>query len=130
MTRSGEVDAYLERLRESDREALQKLREMILAIVPGAEECISYQVPAYRVAPGGRVFAGFAAFKTHLSYLPFSGGVLARVAEAAEYGGTKSALHFQPDRPLPEALVRKLIDVRMLEISGSSSPGTPPRSSP
>ena len=95
----------------------RELRRTILDILPEAEECISYQVPAFRV--GGKVIAGFAAFKNHLSYLPFSGSVLNKLPEdLASYDRTLSALHFPVDRPLPEALVRKLIEVRLREVRG------------
>jgi uncharacterized protein YdhG (YjbR/CyaY superfamily) len=109
-----QVDAYLARVEEPKRSALEHLRRTILAIVPGAEECISYGVPAFRMS--GKVIAGFAAFKNHLSYLPFSGSVLDQLSEElAGYERTSSALHFSVDRPLPEALVKQLIDVRLRE---------------
>jgi uncharacterized protein YdhG (YjbR/CyaY superfamily) len=73
---------------------------------------ISYNVPAFRVE--GRTVAGFAAFKNHLSYLPFSGSVLPNLAsELDAYTMTKSALHFPIDQPLPKALVRKLVAARL-----------------
>jgi uncharacterized protein YdhG (YjbR/CyaY superfamily) len=76
---------------------------------------ISYRVPAFRV--DGKTVAGFAAFKDHLSYLPFSGSVLAPLAdELKDYEMTKGSLHFAIDRPLPKALVNKLIEVRLAEI--------------
>jgi|SRR5438105_2433485 len=110
-----QVDAYLAKLDEPQRSTLEQLRRTILSIVPEAEECISYQVPAFRV--GGKVIAGFAAFKKHSSYLPFSGSVLNELAkELAGYDKTVSALHFPIDRPLPKALVQKLIDVRLREV--------------
>jgi uncharacterized protein YdhG (YjbR/CyaY superfamily) len=66
----------------------------------------------------GEVVAGFAAFKTHLSYLPHSGSVLPELGdEVAIYGGTKSALHFPVDRPLPRSLVEKLLALRLRQIS-------------
>ena len=75
---------------------------------------ISYRVPAFRVE--AKTIAGFAAFKDHLSYLPFSGSVLPQLAdELSGYTMTKSALHFRVDRPLPEQLVKKLIQVRLAE---------------
>jgi uncharacterized protein YdhG (YjbR/CyaY superfamily) len=110
-----EVDAYLRGLEEPKRSTLQALRQTILEIVPDAEQVISYRVPAFRVR--GKVVAGFAAFKEHLSYLPFSGSVLGQLGEElAGYTMTKSALHFPVDRPLPKALVEKLIQVRLAEV--------------
>jgi uncharacterized protein YdhG (YjbR/CyaY superfamily) len=111
---SADVDAYLSRLEEPTRGTLQTLRRTILEIVPEAEEVISYGVPAFRV--GGETVAGFAAFRDHLSYLPFSGSVLSKLAEDLEgYTTTKSALHFAAGRPLPKTLVQKLIAVRLAE---------------
>jgi uncharacterized protein YdhG (YjbR/CyaY superfamily) len=70
---------------------------------------------AFRVH--GKVIAGFAAFNEHLSYLPFSGSVLGQLGDELDgYSRTKSALHFTADRPLPEALVRKLIKARLQQL--------------
>jgi uncharacterized protein YdhG (YjbR/CyaY superfamily) len=71
-----EVDEYLASLDQSKRTTLQQLRQTIRSIVPEAEEGISYGMPAYRLR--GKVIAGFAAFKNHLSYLPHSGSALPR----------------------------------------------------
>jgi uncharacterized protein YdhG (YjbR/CyaY superfamily) len=110
-----QVDDYLRAIEEPKRGTLQALRRTILEIVPNAEEAISYGVPAFRL--GRDTIAGFAAFKNHLSYLPFSGSVLSQLTdELAGYTTTKSALHFPVDQPLPRALVEKLIDVRLAEI--------------
>lgn len=76
---------------------------------------VSYGVPAFRV--GGKTVAGFAAFKNHLSYLPFSGSVLTELAdELQDHTMTKSALHFPVDRPLAKAVVKRLIAVRLAEV--------------
>ena len=112
---SDEIDEYLRGVEEPGRSTLQTLRRTILEIVPDAEEVISYRVPAFRV--GGETVAGFAAFKSHLSYLPFSGSVLSQLAEELDgYAMTKSSLHFPADRPLPRALVKKLIKVRLAQV--------------
>ena len=110
-----EVDAYLRGVEEPKRSTLEALRAAILEVIPDAEQVISYRVPAFRT--GGGTVAGFAAFRDHLSYLPFSGSVLAQLRdELAGYTMTKSALHFPVDRPLPQPLVEKLIAVRIAEI--------------
>ncbi len=107
-----DVDEYLRDVEEPKRSTLEALRGMILEIVPEAEQIISYRVPAFRV--GGKTIAGFAAFKDHLSYLPFSGSVLEALGDELEgYSMTKSALHFPIDRPPPKPLVEKLIALRL-----------------
>jgi uncharacterized protein YdhG (YjbR/CyaY superfamily) len=116
---ADEVDQYLRGLDEPKRSTLQALRRTILEIVPGADQVISYRVPAFRVR--GKTVAGFAAFKDHLSYLPFSGSVLAQLADELKgYTMTKSALHFPVDRPLPKTVVKKLIAVRLGEVRPGS----------
>ena len=106
------IDAYLAALEEPKRSTLSELRRTILRVIPEAEQCISYRMPAFRLR--GAVVAGFAAFKNHLSYLPHSGSVLAEMGDdIAAYEWTNGSLHFPVDAPLPEALVRKLIAVRL-----------------
>jgi uncharacterized protein YdhG (YjbR/CyaY superfamily) len=110
-----EVDEYLRGVDEPKRRTLQALRRTILEIVPDADEVISYGVPAFRVSDN--TVAGFAAFKDHLSYLPFSGSVLGPLTDELKgYTMTKSSLHFPADRPLSKSVVRKLIAVRLREL--------------
>ena len=116
-----EVDEYLANLDEPKRTTLQQLRQTIRTIVPEAEESISYGMPAYRLR--GKVIAGFAAFKNHLSYLPHSGSVFAEMPDdVAGYVTSKGALQFPIDRPLPKALVKKLIAIRLRQIDQRISP--------
>ena len=108
------IDAYLATVSADRRAALQKLRKTILSILPDAEECISYSMPAFR--HGGHVVAGFLATKKGCSYFAFSGTTLATLAaDLKKYDQTKSALHFDPKRGLPVTLVRKLLKARIAE---------------
>ena len=111
---TADVTAYLAALDERQRSTLEALRRTILQVLPGAEETISYGMPAYKV--GGKTIAGFAAFKNHLSYLPHSGSVLDKLGdELASYDRTKGSLHFPIDKPLPRRLVQRLVEVRLAE---------------
>ena len=74
-----EIDAYLLTLDEPKQSTLREVRRIIVGIVPEAEQCISYGMPAFRLQ--GKVVAGFAAFKNHLSYFPHSGSVLAELKD-------------------------------------------------
>ena len=113
-----EVDEYLAALAEPKRETLERLRNTILEIVPEAEQCISYGMPAFRL--DGKVVAGFAAFKHHLSYFPHSGSVLPELTDdLAGYTASKGTLKFAVDKPLPKALVKKLIAVRRRQLRSS-----------
>jgi uncharacterized protein YdhG (YjbR/CyaY superfamily) len=107
-----QITNYLDGIDEPKRTTLQKLRETIAELVPEAEQCLSYQVPAFRLK--GKVIAGFAAFKNHLSYLPHSGSVFPVLKdELASYPKSTGALRFPIDEPLPRDIVKKLIEVRM-----------------
>lgn len=111
----ADVDTYLAGLDEQKRLTLEQLRRDILAVLPDAEQCISYGMPAFRVR--GKVVAGFAAFVHHLSYLPHSGSVLGALDdELAGYEQTKGSLHFPVDEPLPGPLVAALIATRLAQL--------------
>jgi uncharacterized protein YdhG (YjbR/CyaY superfamily) len=108
------IDDYLKSVPEDRRRALEDLRAKIRSIVPDAEECISYRIPAFLV--NGVVVAGFCATAKGCSYFPFSGSTLKSLArDISRYHQTKGSLHFSSDEPLPTALVRKLIKVRIAE---------------
>ena len=112
-----EIDAYLATLGEPARTSLGTLRRTIAEIIPEAEECISYGMPAFRL--DGTVVAGFAAFKKHLSYLPHSGSILEQMAGELEgYERTAGSLHFPLDAPLPQPLVEQLIRLRIEQAGG------------
>ena len=112
---ADEVDAYLATVDEPKRSTLEAVRRSIRTVVPDAEECISYGMPAFRV--DGKVVAGFAAFKNHLAYLPHSGSVLDTLAdELAGYERTSGSLHFAIDTPLPDALVGRLVEAKLNEL--------------
>jgi uncharacterized protein YdhG (YjbR/CyaY superfamily) len=113
----NEIDRYLGTLDEPKRATLTELRDTIAALVPQAQQCISYGMPAFRLQ--GKTIAGFAAFKSHLSYLPHSGSVISQLAKETEgYTKTKGSLHFPVDQPLPKRLVKQLLDARLAEAFG------------
>ncbi len=124
-----EITAYVDGLDPVKRATLQALRATILSIIPEAEECISYQLPAFRL--DGYVVAGFGAYKNHLSYFPHSGSVFSQLdGELLGYETSRGALRFAIDQPLPKALVERLIAVRIAEAptkkrNSHSSPSTP-----
>lgn len=106
------IDTYLASLTSEYRESLEVLRNQIHKILPWAEECISYGMPAFRV--DGKAIAGFAAFQNHLSFFSFSGSVLDGFrAELQNFTYTKSGIHFTPEKMIPEELVRRIIEARI-----------------
>jgi uncharacterized protein YdhG (YjbR/CyaY superfamily) len=112
------IDAYLEKVPPGQRAALVKLRRTILELLPDAEECISYSMPAFRAR--GRVVAGFLATRAGYSYFPFSGTTLGTLSkELADYDRTKSALHFSVEQPLPKRVLQKLLKARLAELDAA-----------
>jgi uncharacterized protein YdhG (YjbR/CyaY superfamily) len=110
-----EIDDYLDPLDEPGRSSLRSLRRTIAEILPEAEQGISYGMPAFRLH--GKVVAGFAAFKNHLSYFPHSGSVLKELGDGvAGYSMSKGTLRFAVDATLPRDLVEKLLAVRIAQV--------------
>jgi len=111
--RATTTDEYLAALSADRRAALEQLRETIRAAAPDAEECISYQLPAFR--QNGMLVA-FGATENHCAfYLMSSTIVEAHREELKGYDTSKGTVRFQPDRPLPAELVRKLVAARITE---------------
>lgn len=107
------IDEYLAALSDDKRAALEKLRKTIRAAAPSAEECISYQVPAFR---HDGVLVAFGATAKHCAFYLMSGSTAeAHKDELAGYDTSKGTIRFQADRPLPVALVRKLVKARLAE---------------
>jgi uncharacterized protein YdhG (YjbR/CyaY superfamily) len=111
------VEAYLATVPEPARTTLLKVREGIRAAAPAnAGEEMGYGVPAFRA---GELLAGYAAGKKFCSYYPMSGRVITRLADDLKaYETTSGSIHFSLDKPLPGALIRKLVKARLAEIVG------------
>ena len=110
-------EEYLAALSDDKRAALEKLRKTIREAAPGAEECISYQLPAFRL--DGRMLVGFGATAKHCAfYLMSSSTVEAHKEELKDYDTSKGTIRFRADEPLPTALVRKLVMARIAENAG------------
>ncbi len=113
-TKPATIDQYLATVDEEKREALEKIRKSIQAAAPGAEECISYGLPAFRL--DGKVLVGFGAGKNHCSFFPMSGTTVAEHADLLEaYETSKGTIRFPADKPLPASLIRKLVRARIAE---------------
>ena len=124
MEGAAAVDAYLAALRPDFAAALSALRAQLRALLPDHAECISYAMPGFR-APDigktrGKMVAGYAAFTHHLGFYPHSGSVIGALAPAELDGFkySKSGVLFTPDRPLPAALIARIVALRQAEIAG------------
>jgi uncharacterized protein YdhG (YjbR/CyaY superfamily) len=108
------IDEYLAGVSDDQRSALEELRQIIKAAAPGAEECISYRLPAFRLE--GRMLVGFGATPNHCAfYLMSSTTVETFKDELQDFDTSKGTIRFQPGHPLPAALVRRLVRARIEE---------------
>jgi len=107
-------DDYLAGLPDDKRAALEKLRRTIKAAAPRAEECVSYQLPAFRL--DGKVLVLFGATAKNCSFYPGSGtAVEAHREDLRGYSTTKGTIRFDADKPLSGTLVRKIVKYRIAE---------------
>jgi len=113
------IDEYLAPLSDEQRAVLEKLRRDIKAAMPKAEECISYQMPAFRL--DGRVLVWFGAAKNHCAFYPGAFPIEANKGELKAYKTSKGTIRFQADSPLPAPLVRKLVKARIAEYAARES---------
>ena len=106
-------DDYLAALSADKRAALQALRSAIKIATPKAEECISYGVPAFRL--NGKFLLAYGAAKNHCAFYP--GSVVQTLAdELKNYDTSRGTIRFPADKPLPRALVRKLVQLRVAKL--------------
>lgn len=111
--RAETVDGYLAALPEDARAALAKLRKTIKAAAPKATEVISYQIPTFKQQG---MLVAFAAFEGHCGFYIMSPKVLeAHAAELSNYELNKASIRFPANKPLPAALVTKLVKARVAE---------------
>jgi uncharacterized protein YdhG (YjbR/CyaY superfamily) len=111
------IDEYLAAVTDDQRAALEKLRKTIRAAAPKAEECISYQLAAFRL--NGKPLVAFGATANHCAFFPMSATIVeAHKDELKDYDTSKGTIRFQADKPLPVVLVRKLVKARIAENVG------------
>jgi len=116
------IDEYLARVSDDKRAALEQLRQTIRGVVPTAEECISYQMPAFRYE--GRVLVYFAAAANHCAFYP--GGMVNDFKDELDaFETSKGTIRFQPGHPLPATLVRKIVKACVARNAAKAKPRKP-----
>jgi uncharacterized protein YdhG (YjbR/CyaY superfamily) len=108
----GSIDEYIAAFPQEIQKILQELRATIKAAAPEAYEKISYQMPAFDLK-GNLVW--FAAYKNHIGFYPMPSGIQAFKKEFSVYEGSKGAIRFPIDKPLPLKLVSKVVKFRVAE---------------
>ena len=107
------IDEYLASVDSDKREGLERLRAVIKAAAPKAEECIGYGMPMFRL---NGMLVAFAAAKNHCAFYPCNGAAVETFKkELKNFETSKGAIRYQPEKPLPAALVRKIVKTRVAE---------------
>lgn len=109
---SQSIDEYIIKFPPEIQEILTKLRQVIKECAPDATEKISYQMPTFELH-GNLVH--FAAFKHHIGFYPTPSAIVAFKAELSEYKGSKGAIQFPLEKPLPYQLIRQIVQFRVTE---------------
>ena len=111
--KAPDVESYLAACPEPHRTTLEKLRATIRSVVPKeTTEAISYGMPTFKYKGG---LVAYAAFKGHCSFFPMSGRIVEDFAEELRaFKTSKGTIQFPVDKPLPPALVKKLVKAKLL----------------
>ncbi len=108
-----DIETYILMQPENIQPALQKLRQIIISAAPAAEEVISYGMPAFKC---NGMLVGFAAAKKHFGFYPWNGSTVDQFKdELKSFETSKGAIRFPIDKPLPVALIKKIVKSRMKE---------------
>lgn len=114
-TAPQDVDEYVARSSEPARAVLNKMRAAIRSVVPpDAVETISYRIPAFKSDKG--VLVWFAAFSDHFSLFPTASVIEAFESELKNFSTSKGTVHFPADKPLPIALIKKMVKARVAQL--------------
>jgi uncharacterized protein YdhG (YjbR/CyaY superfamily) len=124
MANRDPVETFLNAVPEPQQAALRRLRAQIAAAAPGAEQVINYGVPMFRL--NGKNLVSLAAAKAHCSFYVQSPKVMqAFAAELTGFETSRGAVKFQPERPIPATLVKRLVKARIAENAAAAKPKRP-----
>jgi uncharacterized protein YdhG (YjbR/CyaY superfamily) len=114
------IDEYLADVNTDQRRTLNRLRAIVRAAAPQAQECISYGIPAFRL--NGRPLVFFGAWTNHCSLYPGNSAILKRFRDdLKDFEIRKGTIRFLPNSPLPVALVKKLVKARVADVTDSAN---------
>ena len=117
---ASQIDRYLAVHPTEERAALERLRELLRTAIPDADETIKTRVPALRYK--GKTVVGFGAARSHVAlYVMFGDALRVLRSELAGFDTSDRVVRFTPERPLPAALVRKVVRHRLAEIDAQTT---------
>jgi uncharacterized protein YdhG (YjbR/CyaY superfamily) len=115
------IDEYIESFSPEVQAILEKIRLTIRDAAPGAQETISYKIPAFKL---NRILVYFAAFKNHIGLYPPVRGDARLMKAISTYTREKGNLQFPLDRPIPYGLIEKIVKLRVKQASSKTASST------
>ena len=114
------MEEFIARYPATVQVILQKIRAVIHKSAPKAEEAMSYGIPTFKL--NGKNLVHFSAFKEHIGFYPTPSGIEKFKKELAVYEGAKGSVKFPLDKPIPYALITKIVQFRVKEVSAQTTP--------
>jgi uncharacterized protein YdhG (YjbR/CyaY superfamily) len=109
------IDQFISNYPPEVQTILQKIRALIQKSAPGAEEAMSYGIPTFKL--NGKNLVHFSAFKEHIGFYPTPMGIEKFKKELSAYAGAKGSVKFPLNKPIPYALITKIVQFRVKEVS-------------
>lgn len=113
------IDQFISNYPPEVQTILQKIRALIQKSAPGAEEAMSYGIPTFKL--NGKNFVHFSAFKEHIGFYPTPTGIEKFKKELSTYEGAKGSVKFPLNKPIPYALITKIVQFRVKEVSAQTA---------
>jgi len=112
-----DIEKYLETRPAAFREALEHVRSVVLAAAPDADEAMVYGAPGIKL--NGQSLVCYASFKKHCGFYPLSPGIIEELHDDLKsFQTAKGTIRFQPDHPIPDSLITKMVRMRIEEVTG------------
>ena len=112
-----EVEEYLSNFPMDFQKALLNIRSIVLRVAPSASEAFVYGVPGFKMK--GKSLVCYAAFKNHCGFYPMNPELIKEFArELSVFETAKGTIRFQPDHPIPDPLLKKMVTARVKELGG------------
>lgn len=112
------IDEFISQYPFEVQAILQKIRAAIQKSAPGAEEAMAYGIPTFRL--NGKNLVHFSALKAHIGFYPTPSGIEKFKKELSVYEGAKGSVRFPLTKPIPYALIRKIVQYRVKEVMGQA----------